>query len=151
MQKVTTFLWFDGNAADAAHFYVSVFKDSEIVNVMPGPGGQPMGATISLFGQHFILFNGGPMFKLSEAVSLFVNAETQEEIDYLWEKLSEGGEKSRCGWLKDRFGLSWQIVPPELGKFLSDKDAKKAGNVMQAMLQMNKLDIAKLKAAYDKE
>lgn len=116
---------------------------------MPGPGGKPMGVTIELDGQRFITFNGGPMFKFTEAVSMFVNCETQEEIDYFWEKLSEGGQKSRCGWLKDRFGLSWQIVPPILGELLGDNDPARAGRVMQAMMQMDKIDIARLKAAYE--
>lgn len=149
MQKITAFLWYDGNAEEAANLYTSVFKNSKIISTMPGPGGKPMGVTIELDGQRFITFNGGPMFKFTEAVSMFVNCETQEEIDYFWEKLSEGGQKSRCGWLKDKFGLSWQIVPPILGELLGDKDPAKAGRVMQAMMQMDKIDIAKLKEAYE--
>ena len=150
MQKITPFLWYDGNAEEAANLYTSIFKDGKIISTMPGPGGKPMGFTLELDGQRFIAFNGGPMFKFTEAVSMFVNCETQDEIDYYWERLSEGGQKSRCGWLKDKFGLSWQIVPPVLGELLGDADREKAGRAMQAMLQMDKIDIASLKAAYDR-
>lgn len=151
MQKITPFLWFDSQAEDAVKFYTSIFKDSEVISTMPGPGGSVMGVTFRINGQELIAFNGGPHFKLTEAISLFVNCETQEEIDDLWEKLSEGGEKSRCGWLKDQFGLSWQLVPPILGQMLGDKDRVKADRVMQAMLKMDKLDIAVLKQAYEHE
>ena len=155
MQKITPFLWFDNNAEEAMNFYVSLFKNSRIGRVTrygeagPGPKGTVMSATFQLDGQEFFALNGGPMFKFTEAISLFVNCETQQEVDELWEKLSAGGEKSRCGWLKDRYGLSWQIIPSVLGKFLQDKDAEKAKRVMQAMLQMDKIDIKRLQQAYD--
>lgn len=155
MQKITPFLWFDGNAEEAINLYVSVFKNSKITSVArygdagPGPKGTVMTATFQLEGQEFFALNGGPMYKFTEAISLFVNCETQEEIDDKWEKLSAGGAKSRCGWLKDKFGLSWQIVPSILGPMLQDKDPKKAQRVMMAMLQMDKLDISKLKQAYE--
>jgi predicted 3-demethylubiquinone-9 3-methyltransferase (glyoxalase superfamily) len=148
-QKITPFLWFDNQAEEAIKFYCSIFKDSKIVSKMPGLNGTIMGATFQLAGQTFQALNGGPLFKFTEAISLFVNCETQSEIDELWEKLSAGGQESRCGWLKDKYGLSWQIVPPILGQLLGDKDRTKANNVMNAMLKMNKLDIAVLKAAYD--
>jgi predicted 3-demethylubiquinone-9 3-methyltransferase (glyoxalase superfamily) len=148
MQKITPFLWFDGKVEEAMNFYTGIFKNSKVTNVMHGPGGSVMSATLQLEGQELIAFNGGPMFKFTEAISLFVNCETQEEIDEFWEKLSEGGEKSRCGWLKDKFGLSWQVVPPVLSSLLGDKDPVKAKRVMTAMLQMNKLIIADLKKAY---
>ncbi|HEX9129707.1 MAG TPA: VOC family protein [Gemmatimonadaceae bacterium] len=152
-QKITPFLWFDGNAEEAMNFYVSVFKNSKIVNVSRygGPTGMVISATFQLAGQQFHALNGGPQFKFTEAISLFVNCESQEEVDELWEKLSQGGEKSRCGWLKDKFGLSWQVIPSVLGKMLTDKDREKAKRVMNAMLQMDKIDIKKLKQAYDKK
>jgi predicted 3-demethylubiquinone-9 3-methyltransferase (glyoxalase superfamily) len=150
-QKITPFLWFDNQAEEAINFYCSIFKDSKILSKMPGPNGTIMGATFQLAGQTFQVLNGGPQFKFTEAISLFVSCETQAEIDELWAKLSAGGQESRCGWLKDKFGLSWQIVPPILGQLLGDKDRKKAGNVMAAMLKMNKLDIAVLKEAYGKD
>ena len=143
MQKVTPFLWFDGKAGEAATFYTSIFKNSKIHSI------SPMSATFELDGQQFIALNGGPQFKFTEAVSFFVSCETQEEIDYLWEKLSAGGTEQQCGWLKDQFGLSWQIVPPILGEMLGDEDGVKSQRVMQAMLQMVKLDIKKLKDAYE--
>jgi len=143
MQKITPFLWFDGKAEEAANFYVSVFKNAKIVSA-----GSAMSATIEIEGQQFIAFNGGPMFKFTEAISLFVNCDSQEEIDHLWEKLSEGGQKQKCGWLKDKYGVSWQIIPPVLGQMLQDKDPAKSKRVMQAMLQMDKIDIAGLKKAY---
>jgi len=145
MQKVTPFLWFDGQAEEAATFYTSIFRNSKIVSV------SPMSATFVLDGQQFYALNGGPQFKFTEAISLFVSCETQEEIDYFWEKLSAGGKKSRCGWLKDKFGLSWQIVPPILGEYLNDEDGEKSNRVMQAMLQMDKLDIKQLKQAYQQK
>jgi len=151
MQKITPFLWFDSQAEDATKFYTSIFKDSEIISTMPGPGESVMGVTFRINGQELIAFNGGPHFKLTEAISLFVNCETQEEIDELWEKLSEEGEKSRCGWLKDKYGLSWQIIPSILGKMMQDKDRTKADRVVQAMLKMDKLDISVLKQAYERE
>ena len=155
MQKINPFLWFDDQAEDAAKFYVSLFKDSKIVNVArygeggPGPKGTAMSVTFELAGQKFMALNGGPHFKFSEAISFFINCETQREVDELWEKLSAGGEKSRCGWLKDKYGLSWQVIPTALGEMLQDKDPKKSQRVMQAMLQMDKIDIAVLKQAYD--
>jgi predicted 3-demethylubiquinone-9 3-methyltransferase (glyoxalase superfamily) len=156
MQKITPFLWFDGNAEEAMNFYVSVFKKSKVVSVRrygkvgPGPEGSVMTGTFQIDGQEFFVLNGGPQYKFTPAISLFVNCETQNEVDELWEKLSAGGRKDRCGWLQDKFGLSWQIIPSDLGKLLGDKNPKKASSVMQAMLQMDKIDIKKLKQAYDK-
>ena len=147
MQKITPFLWFDGNLEEAVHFYVSIFKNSKITSGLPTPGGKVMSATFELDGQKFIGLNGGPMFKFTEAVSFYVSCDTQQEIDEMWEKLSEGGQKSRCGWLKDKFGLSWQVVPPILGQLLADKDPAKSKRVMDAMLKMDKIDIAGLRAA----
>jgi predicted 3-demethylubiquinone-9 3-methyltransferase (glyoxalase superfamily) len=155
MQNITPFLWFDDNAEEAMNFYVSIFKNSRVGNVTrygeagPGPKGSVMSATFQLDGQEFYALNGGPVFKFTPAISFFVNCETQAEIDELWERLSAGGEKSQCGWLKDKYGLSWQIVPSILGKLLGDRDPAKAKRVMEAMLQMHKLDIAKLKQAYE--
>lgn len=155
MPKITPFLWFDGKAEEAMNFYVSVFKNSKIVRVTrygeagPGPKGTVMSATFQLDGQDFFALNGGPQFSFTPAISFFVNCESQQEVDELWEKLSEGGEKGRCGWLKDKFGLSWQIIPSVLGGLLQDKDAQKAKRVMQAMLQMDKIDIGRLKQAYE--
>jgi predicted 3-demethylubiquinone-9 3-methyltransferase (glyoxalase superfamily) len=149
MQRITPFLWFDGKAEEAMKFYVSVFKNSKIVSTMPGPDGKVMTGTFELEGQRFMALNGGPQFKFTEAISLFVNCETQAEVDELWNKLTQGGAESQCGWLKDKFGLSWQIIPSALGRFLGDKDSAKAGRAMQAMLQMKKIDIAKLQQAYD--
>ena len=149
MQKIVPFLWFDGRAEEAAKFYVSVFKNSRLVSTTPGPGGKAMSVTFELAGQAFYALNGGPQFQFTPAISLFVNCETQEEVDELWEKLSQGGEKSHCGWLKDQFGVSWQIIPTALGKLLGDPDRTKAGRVMQAMLQMEKIDIQGLQKAYE--
>lgn len=155
MQKITPFLWFDGKAEEAAHFYTSIFKNSKIVDLMrygeagPAPKGTVMSATFELDGQKFIALNGGPMFTFSPAISFFVNCETQDEVDSLWEKLSEGGEKQRCGWLKDKYGISWQIIPTVLGQLLQDKDPEKSKRVMNAMLKMDKLDIAGLRQAYE--
>ncbi len=149
MQKITPFLWYNDSAEEAAKFYISIFRDSKIVSTIPGPNGTVMGITFILDGQEFQALNGGPHFKFTEAISLFVRAETQPEIDELWEKLSAGGEKSRCGWLKDKFGLSWQIVPPVLGKLLGDKDPAKSQRVMMAMLKMDKIVIQALKDAYE--
>lgn len=148
MQKITPFLWFDNNAEAATHFYTSIFPNSKVVNVMRHEG-KVMTATFQLDGQEFMVLNGGPQFKFTEAISLFVSCKTQAEVDELWEKLSEGGEEGQCGWLKDKYGLSWQVVPTILGELLQDKDAEKAKRVMEAMLQMNKIDIAKLKEAYE--
>ena len=157
MQKITPFLWFDGNAEEAAQHYVSIFKNSKIVSAMrytdagPGPKGSVMSVTFQLDGQEFFALNGGPQFKFTEAISFFVDCKTQEEVDDLWEKLSAGGQESRCGWLKDKFGLSWQIVPAGLKGMLEDRDPKRSGRVMQALMQMGKLDIAALKRAYAQE
>jgi predicted 3-demethylubiquinone-9 3-methyltransferase (glyoxalase superfamily) len=155
MQKITPFLWFDGKAEEAMNFYVSVFKNSKVVSVTrygdagPGPKGTVMSAIFQLEGQDFFALNGGPQFTFTPAVSFFVNCETQPEVDELWEKLSEGGRKDRCGWLQDKYGLSWQVIPSVLGKFLQDKDREKAKRVMQAMMKMDKLDINGLQQAYD--
>ena len=155
MQKITTFLWFDNQAEEAMNFYCSLFKNSKILSVSrygeagPGPKGQVMTGTFQLNGQEFMALNGGPEFKFTEAISLFVNCETQQEVDELWGKLSEGGEEGPCGWLKDKYGLSWQIVPTLLGKLLGDKDAAKAQRVMQAMLKMKKIDTRILQEAYE--
>jgi predicted 3-demethylubiquinone-9 3-methyltransferase (glyoxalase superfamily) len=148
MPKITPFLWFDGKAEDAMAFYLSIFKNGKALNVNR-VNGQTMSVTFELEGQQFIGLNAGPQFKFTEAISFFVNCETQEEVDELWDKLSAGGEKQRCGWLKDKFGLSWQIIPSVLGKLLSDPDPAKAQAVMQAMLKMDKIVIADLKKAYE--
>lgn len=157
MQKITPFLWFDDKAEEAANFYVSIFKNSRVGRVTrygegaPGPKGKVMSVTFELDGQEFYALNGGPMFSFTPAISFFVNCETQKEVDELWRNLSAGGEESRCGWLKDKYGLSWQIIPSVLGRMLQDKDSKKAKRVMEAMLQMGKIDINRLQQAYDKE
>ncbi|GAA0687654.1 VOC family protein [Kitasatospora atroaurantiaca] len=154
MQKITTFLWFDTEAEEAAKHYTSIFKDGRIVDVQrygkagPGEAGTVMTVTYELAGQRFVALNGGPQFKFSEAISLQVDCESQEEVDELWAKLGEGGEEGPCGWLKDKYGLSWQIVPRVLTEMLSDPDATKADRVMRAMLQMKKIDIPALEAAY---
>jgi predicted 3-demethylubiquinone-9 3-methyltransferase (glyoxalase superfamily) len=155
MPKITTFLTFDNQAEEAVNYYVSIFKNSKILSVSrygeggPGPKGSVMSASFLLEGQEFTALNGGPHFTFCEGISLFVNCETQAEVDELWEKLSAGGEKGPCGWLKDKFGVSWQIIPSTLGQLLGDKDPRKAQNVMQAMLQMSKIDIATLERAYE--
>jgi predicted 3-demethylubiquinone-9 3-methyltransferase (glyoxalase superfamily) len=155
MPKITPFLWFNDQAEEAMNFYTAIFKNSKISSVSrygdggPGQPGSVMTATFELDGQEFMALNGGPLFAFTEAISFFVNCETQAEVDELWGKLTEGGEESQCGWLKDKFGLSWQIVPSVLGELLNDPDAQKAGRVMNAMLQMKKIDIAGLRAAYD--
>jgi predicted 3-demethylubiquinone-9 3-methyltransferase (glyoxalase superfamily) len=143
MQKIRPFLWFDGQAKEAAELYTSVFKNSKILNV------SDMMVTFEIEGQEFMALNGGPHFKFTEAISFFVNCATQKEVDHFWEKLSAGGSKGQCGWLKDRFGVSWQIVPTILGELMGDEDEEKSQRVMQAMLQMHKLDIAGLKKAYE--
>jgi predicted 3-demethylubiquinone-9 3-methyltransferase (glyoxalase superfamily) len=156
MQKITPFLWFDGKAEEAMTFYVSVFKNSKVGRVMrygsagPGPKGKVMSVTFQLEGQEFFALNGGPHFTFTPAISFFVNCETQQEVDELWEKLSAGGEKQKCGWLKDKYGLSWQIIPTVLGTLLQDKDAEKANRVMKAMLEMDKIDIERLREAYER-
>ena len=157
MQKITPFLWFSDNAEEAVRFYVSIFKNSKIgkiarygeagEKVAGRPAGSVMTVEFQLEGEDFVALNGGPMFKFTEAISFVVNCETQEEVDYYWKKLSAGGKEVQCGWLKDKFGLSWQIVPTILPELLSDKDAAKSQRVMQAMLEMVKLDIKKLKQA----
>ena len=157
MQKITPFLWFDGKAEEAMNFYTSIFKNSKIGRITrygdagPGPKGTVMSATFQLDGQEFMALNGGPQFKFTEAISFFVNCETQEEVDELWEKLSAGGQKSRCGWLKDKYGLSWQIIPSALGEMLGDKDPEKSRRVMKVMLQMDKIDIKRLEQAYKQQ
>lgn len=151
MQKITTFLMFESGAGDAMEFYTSVFKNGRILNSFPGPDGKAMGGSFELEGKHFTAFNGGPQFNFSSGISLLVNAEEQEEIDHYYEKLSDGGEKQPCGWLTDRFGVSWQVVPPVLGELLSDPDREKAGRVMQAMLKMHKINIRALKEAADRQ
>jgi len=153
MQKITPFLWFDGQAVEAANFYVSIFKNSLIGSVRrygeagPGPKGSTMSVEFQLEGEEFIALNGGPQFKFTPAISLFVNCETQQEVDNLWARLSEGGRTNQCGWLTDKFGLSWQIVPTVLGRLLADKDPQKSARVMKAMLQMTKLEIRGLEQA----
>jgi predicted 3-demethylubiquinone-9 3-methyltransferase (glyoxalase superfamily) len=155
MQKIVTFLWFDDKAEEAANFYVSIFKNSKITNLSrygeagPGPKGTAMVVEFELEGQSFMALNGGPHFHFTPAISLVVNCETQQEVDEFWDKLlSDGGQPSRCGWLQDKYGLSWQIVPTVLGKLMSDPDPEKSKRVTQAMLQMVKLDIARLQQAY---
>ena len=143
MNKITPFLWFDGRAEEAARFYTSIFKNSKIDGV------STMSVTFYLEGQKFIALNGGPQFPFTEAISLFVDCATQEEVDELWEKLTAGGEPGRCGWLKDKFGLSWQIIPSILGEMLQDEDDAKSDRVMQTMLQMGKIDINALTQAYE--
>lgn len=164
MQKITPFLWFDNDAEEAANFYVSVFSaagrnNSKIMDiarygdagakVSGKPKGSAMTVRFQLKGQEFVALNGGSIFRFTEAISFLVNCKTQDEVDRLWEKLSEGGQPGQCGWLKDKFGLSWQIVPVGLGEMLQDKDAAKSERVMQAMLQMRKIDIARLQQAYE--
>jgi predicted 3-demethylubiquinone-9 3-methyltransferase (glyoxalase superfamily) len=155
MQKITPFLWFNDKAEEAMGFYVSIFKNSKVTSVSrygdasPGPKGTVMSGTFLLEGQEFMALNGGPQFTFSPAISFFVDCKTQNEVDELWEKLSEGGEKSQCGWLKDKYGISWQIVPAALGTLMNDPDPAKSQRVMQAMLKMNKIVIKELQKAYD--
>jgi len=149
MPTITPFLWFDSQAEEAMNFYASIFKRSKVISVNRAQG-KVMSVQFELEGQAFTALNGGPLFKFTEAVSFFVACETQQEIDELWAKLTaDGGAPSRCGWLKDRFGLSWQIVPASLGRMLGDKDATRSKRVMDAMMQMNKLDLGRLQHAYD--
>jgi predicted 3-demethylubiquinone-9 3-methyltransferase (glyoxalase superfamily) len=160
MQKITPCLWFDDRAEEAANFYISIFKNSKIINVArygeagAGVSGMPEGTVMTvsfqLDGQAFLALNGGPLFKFTEAVSFMVDCDTQEEVDYFWNKLSAGGQESMCGWLKDKFGLSWQIVPAHLGRLMAGPDPEKSRRVMEALLKMKKLDIAKLKEAYER-
>jgi predicted 3-demethylubiquinone-9 3-methyltransferase (glyoxalase superfamily) len=154
-KKITTFLTFNDQAEDAVNLYTSIFENSKILSTNrygeAGPGARAsfMSATFELAGQEFIALNGGESFTFAQGISLFVDCETQEEVDELWEKLSEGGEKGPCGWLTDRYGVSWQIIPRALGEMLSDPDPEKSGRVMNAMLQMSKIDIQGLKQAYE--
>ncbi len=155
MQKITPFLWFDNQAEEAMNFYVSIFKNSKVGKVSrygdagPGPKGSVMVATFQLNGQEFMALNGGPQYKFTEAISFLVNCETQEEVNELWEKLSDGGKEIQCGWLTDKYGLCWQIIPTILSQMLSDKDPQKSQRVMKAMMQMIKIDIKALQEAYD--
>ena len=156
MQKITPFLWFDNQAEEAVDYYVSVFKDARKGDVLrytsagPGPEGAVLTVSFTLFGQELVALNGGPQFKFTEAVSFVINCETQKEVDYYWETLTkDGGEESMCGWLKDKYGLSWQVTPVALLKMISDKNTKKADAAMQAMMKMKKLDLPTLQKAYD--
>ena len=155
MQKINPSLWFDHEAEEAANYYVSIFRDAKILNVTrygsagPGPAGSVVTVDFRLHGQDFNAINGGPQFKFTEAISLLVNCESQDEVDEYWDKLSVGGETGPCGWLKDKYGLSWQIVPVALGEMISDPDPAKSQPVVQAMLQMHKLDVAALRRAYE--
>lgn len=155
MQKISPFLWFDNQAEEAASFYVGIFQNSKILNVArygeagPGPAGSAMTVQFELAGQNFIALNGRPRFKFNEAISFAIDCETQEEVYYYWSRLTAGGQESQCGWLKDKFGLSWQVVPRILGPYLADKDRQRAKRVMQAMLQMKKIDIPALQRAYN--
>ena len=156
MQKITTFLWFDDNAEEAVNLYTSIFKNSKILETArygdagPGPKGSVMTMRFQLEGQEFIALNAGPIFHFTEAISLYVDCETQQEVDDLWNKLiANGGQESHCGWLKDKFGLSWQIIPSTFTRMITDKDPARSQRAMQAMLQMSKIDIAKLEAAYN--
>jgi len=155
MQKITPFLWFDSQAEEAMNFYISVFNNAKVLRIVrygdvgPGPKGTVMTANFLIEGQEFVALNGGPAFTFSQAISFVVNCTTQEEVDTFWEKLSEGGEKQQCGWLKDKFGVSWQIVPVVLTEMLSDPDPQKSQRVMKALLPMGKIDIKKLKQAYN--
>lgn len=155
MQKIAASLWFDDRAEEAANYYISIFDNSRIVNIArygsagPGPEGSVMVVDFQLHGQDFNAINGGPQFKFSEAISLIVNCQSQDEVDELWEKLTDGGEPGPCGWLKDRYGLSWQIVPVALGEMLSDPNPARSQPVMKAMLQMSKIDLAQLREAYE--
>ena len=148
--KITPFLWFGNNAEEAAAFYISLFDNAGIVSIMPSPDGRIISVTFQLEGQQFMALNGGPQFQFTEDISLFVDCDDQAEVDEFWEKLcADGGAPGPCGWLKDRFGLSWQIIPRQLGEMLGDEDPKKAQSVRDAMLQMSKIDVAALQAAYD--
>lgn len=157
MQKITPCLWFDNNAEEAVNHYLSIFKNSKINKILrcgdagPGPKGSILTIAFQLEGQDFIALNGGPIFKFNEAISLSVDCKSQIEVDNLWGKLSEGGQESHCGWLKDKFGLSWQVIPSALVEMLQDPDPEKSKRVMAAMMQMGKIDIALLKQAYDQQ
>jgi predicted 3-demethylubiquinone-9 3-methyltransferase (glyoxalase superfamily) len=155
MQKITPFLWFNDNAEEAMNFYISVFKDSKVKKISrygdagPGPKGSVMVCAFELNGQEFLALNGGPHYKLNPAVSFVIDCETQEEVDYYWDKLSEGGKEIQCGWLEDKFGLSWQVVPTILEKLIQGEDSEKSKRAMEAMMKMIKLDIEGLKRAYE--
>ena len=150
MQKITPFLWFDTEAEEAMNLYVSIFKNSKVRGVTPGPNGKAMSVNFELEGQEFIGLNAGPQFKFNESISFLVSCNTQAEVDELWDKLTaDGGEEGNCGWLKDKYGLSWQIIPTALSELLGDPDREKAGRAMQAMLQMKKIDIQGLQQAFD--
>lgn len=149
-QKIRTFLWFDKQAEEAANFYVSLFKDSKITDILrPAKDAPALTVAYQLAGQEFVALNGGPQFKFTEAISLTIDCASQEEVDYFWTKLSEGGEESRCGWLKDKYGLSWQVVPSRMIELLQDKDLGRAKRAMNAMMQMGKIDIAVAEKAAD--
>jgi len=149
MPKISPFLWFENQAEEAAKFYTSIFRNSRITSLMPGPDGSVLGVNFQLEGQEFKALNGGPQFKFTPAISLFVTCETQDEVDALWDKLAAGGQVQPCGWLQDKYGLSWQIIPRVLGEMLSDKDRARAGRAMNAMLQMKKIDIQGLRRAFE--
>lgn len=157
MQKITPFLWFDNNAEEAIQLYTSLFKNAKVKDVVrygpagPGPEGTVMTASFEIEGQEFAVINGGPMYKFTEAVSFVIHCDSQEEVDHFWSKLSEGGQEQMCGWLKDRFGLSWQIIPRVMLQMFKDKDAQRSQRVMGAMMKMRKIDIPTLQAAYDNE
>lgn len=157
MQKIVPFLWFDNQAEEAVNLYTSIFKDSRVLSISrcgdsgPGPKGSVMVVKFQLQGEEFMALNGGPVYHFTEAISFMVNCETQEEVDHLWEKLSAGGKEIQCGWLKDKYGLAWQIIPTALPKMLNDKDPQKSERVMKAMLQMVKIDIKKLEEAYNQQ
>ncbi len=151
MQRIRPFLWFYNNAEEAVAFYLSVFPDGRVESKMPRPNGAVLGLNFTLLGQDFIALNGGPHFSFTPAISMFVDCDTQDQVDDLWTKLTAGGAEQKCGWLTDRFGLSWQIVPKALGEMLQDQDRARAGRVFNAMMDMVKLDIAGLKAAYDQQ
>ncbi len=150
MKRITPFLWFDTQAEDAMNFYVSLFKNSKVLGVSRGPDGNAFTVSFELDGQEFMALNAGPLFKFNESISMFVSCENQTEVDYFWDKFTaDGGEESMCGWLKDKYGLSWQIVPKQLGELMGDSDPEKSGRVMQAMLKMQKIIVADLQKAYD--
>ena len=150
MKKITPFLWFDNQAEEAMNFYVSILKNSSIGSVSRGPDGKAFTVSFQLDGQDFMALNAGPQFKFNEAISMFVNCQTQDEVDYYWDRLTaDGGEESMCGWLKDKYGLSWQIIPKQLGELMGDPDPVRSQRVMQAMLKMNKIIVADLKRAYE--
>jgi predicted 3-demethylubiquinone-9 3-methyltransferase (glyoxalase superfamily) len=150
LQKIVTFLWFDNQAEEAMNHYISIFPDSKVLEASPGPDGKVMVVKFQLAGQEYMGLNGGPHFKFTEAISLFVNCEDQAEVDRIWDRLLEGGgQPSQCGWLKDRYGLSWQVIPKALGEMLGDSDREKAGRAMQAMMKMVKIDVAEMRRAFE--